>query len=111
MRLARHPPIEAVRSGAELEGRQSSLFGVQLSLPPSPELPLTAAASLTFDQLQKLFGPGKNISNVPASGPAPVLLRLDDWFVLVPEYEELSARMEADTVMTNKLGACGGAAD
>ena len=54
--------------------------------------------------MQKLFGPGKNISLVPASGPAPVVVRLEEWFTLVPEYERLSAVMEQDAAMVKQLG-------
>jgi len=53
--------------------------------------------------IQKLYGEGKNISDVPASGPAPVLLRLDDWLTITPDYELASARMEADAAMKKQL--------
>eukprot|EP00197_Chlamydomonas_leiostraca_P009048 CAMPEP_0202871570 /NCGR_PEP_ID=MMETSP1391-20130828/19061_1 /ASSEMBLY_ACC=CAM_ASM_000867 /TAXON_ID=1034604 /ORGANISM="Chlamydomonas leiostraca, Strain SAG 11-49" /LENGTH=409 /DNA_ID=CAMNT_0049552413 /DNA_START=223 /DNA_END=1452 /DNA_ORIENTATION=+ len=41
--------------------------------------------------------------DIPAAGPAPVLLRFKDWQVLVPEYVRLSAQMEADEEMKKAL--------
>lgn len=52
----------------------------------------------------KLYGQGKKVTDVPASGPAPVLLRFDDWMVLVPEYNRLSIEMEKDEPMKKQLG-------
>ena len=52
----------------------------------------------------KLYGAGKKITDVPASGPAPVILRLEDWLVLVPEYDRLSIQMEKDEPMKKQLG-------
>ena len=47
---------------------------------------------------------GKDINAVPASGPAPAILRFEDWLTIVPDYERLTTVMEADPVMTKKLG-------
>ena len=47
---------------------------------------------------------GKDIKAVPASGPAPAILRFEDWLTIVPDYERLTTVMEADPVMTKKLG-------
>eukprot|EP00798_Chlamydomonas_sp_ICE-L_P020998 gene20998-27856_t len=53
--------------------------------------------------IQRLFGKDKNISLVPASGPAPVLMRWDDWNSIIPDYTAASARMELDEPMVKQL--------
>ena len=52
----------------------------------------------------KLYGEGKKVTDVPASGPAPVILRLEEWLVMVPEYNRLSIQMEKDEPMKKQLG-------
>eukprot|EP00195_Chlamydomonas_chlamydogama_P009547 CAMPEP_0202895500 /NCGR_PEP_ID=MMETSP1392-20130828/4679_1 /ASSEMBLY_ACC=CAM_ASM_000868 /TAXON_ID=225041 /ORGANISM="Chlamydomonas chlamydogama, Strain SAG 11-48b" /LENGTH=453 /DNA_ID=CAMNT_0049580525 /DNA_START=68 /DNA_END=1426 /DNA_ORIENTATION=+ len=54
--------------------------------------------------IQKLLGPGKDIKTVPASGPAPVMLRLQDWLTIIPDYEAKSIQMEQDGPMKKQLG-------
>lgn len=54
--------------------------------------------------IQKLFGKGKDINEVPASGPAPVMIRFDDWLVIGSDYERMSFEMEADAAMVKQLG-------
>ncbi|GAX81923.1 hypothetical protein CEUSTIGMA_g9351.t1 [Chlamydomonas eustigma] len=54
--------------------------------------------------IQKLLGEGKNIATVPASGPAPAILRFDEWMVIGTDYEKASATMEADEAMKKRLG-------
>lgn len=47
---------------------------------------------------------GKDINKVPASGPAPVIIRFDDWMVIGSDYERLSFEMETDAPMVKQLG-------
>jgi len=53
--------------------------------------------------IQKLYGPGKDINDVPASGPAPVMLRLEEWLVIGTDYERLSTEMESDAAIVRQL--------
>eukprot|EP00798_Chlamydomonas_sp_ICE-L_P009119 gene9119-16241_t len=55
--------------------------------------------------IEKLMGqkPTDRPVVVPASGPAPVLMSMDDWLVVVPDYEQASATMEADEKMVKDL--------
>ena len=41
---------------------------------------------------------------MPASGPAPVIIRFDDWMVIGSDYERLSFEMETDAPMVKQLG-------
>lgn len=51
--------------------------------------------------MKKLYnGPVKDI---PPSGPAPVLLRLEEWQLVAPDYKRLSVLMEGDEDMKKKL--------
>ncbi|MEW5312359.1 MAG: hypothetical protein WDW38_004000 [Sanguina aurantia] len=52
--------------------------------------------------MQKLF-PGGDVSTIPPSGPAPVMLRFADWQLLGPDYVSRSAAMEADEGMKKAL--------
>ncbi|GFH32599.1 uncharacterized protein HaLaN_31844, partial [Haematococcus lacustris] len=46
-----------------------------------------------------------NISDIPASGPAPVLMRLQDWYTVAADFVNASRTMEADEEMTKKLAS------
>lgn len=51
--------------------------------------------------MKKLYnGPA---SDIPASGPAPVLMRVADWQVIVKDYLRLSIQMENDEAMKKRL--------
>ncbi|KAG1662465.1 hypothetical protein FOA52_009673 [Chlamydomonas sp. UWO 241] len=53
--------------------------------------------------IQKLYGPGNDINEVPASGPAPVILRHEEWLVIGTDYERLSTEMESDAAIVKQL--------
>lgn len=44
------------------------------------------------------------LQRIPATGPAPVLMRFSEWLRVTPEWEDLTARIEADTNAKSKLG-------
>lgn len=44
--------------------------------------------------IQKLYGPDEDINDVPASGPAPVMIRLEEWLIIGADYERLTYEME-----------------
>lgn len=47
------------------------------------------------------YGP---LSNVPNTGPAPVLMRSADWLRVAPDWERLAAHIEATPEAKDKLG-------
>ena len=44
------------------------------------------------------------LSLVPTTGPAPILMRVADWMTVTPEWERLTAVIEADPVSKQSLG-------
>ncbi|CAL8467638.1 g7176 [Coccomyxa elongata] len=44
------------------------------------------------------------LSNVHGTGPAPVMMRFDEWLEVAPEWERLTAHIEADPESKEKLG-------
>ncbi|KAL6750916.1 hypothetical protein V8C86DRAFT_2795790 [Haematococcus lacustris] len=52
-------------------------------------------------QMKKLYA--GNVSDIPASGPAPVLMRLQDWYTITEDYVAASRIMEGDQEMKSKL--------
>ncbi|KAL3161193.1 hypothetical protein ABBQ38_009560 [Trebouxia sp. C0009 RCD-2024] len=44
------------------------------------------------------------LGDVPGSGPAPVLMRVDEWIKVTPEWERLTAHIEADPKSKEQLG-------
>ena len=44
------------------------------------------------------------LSNIPNTGPAPVLLRAADWRKVVPDWERLTAHIEATPAAKTRLG-------
>lgn len=67
-----------------------------------PACQLPSHAPMQVPSMKKLY-PG-NITDIPPSGPAPVLMRFDEWMVITPDYVRLSAQMEADAAMKKALG-------
>lgn len=43
---------------------------------------------------------------VPQSGPAPVLMRLEDWHKVVPTYLEMAMAIERSESAKHGLGEC-----
>eukprot|EP00892_Ulva_mutabilis_P001996 jgi/Ulvmu1/11798/UM080_0009.1 len=44
------------------------------------------------------------LQRIPATGPAPVLMRFSEWLRVTPEWEDLTARIEGDANAKAKLG-------
>lgn len=44
------------------------------------------------------------LQRVQATGPAPVLMRFSEWLRVTPEWEALTAQIEADAAAKEKLG-------
>ncbi|EIE24619.1 hypothetical protein COCSUDRAFT_14028 [Coccomyxa subellipsoidea C-169] len=44
------------------------------------------------------------LSGIHGSGPAPVMMRFDEWMEVAPEWERLTAHIEADMESKEKLG-------
>jgi len=53
--------------------------------------------------ISKFYGGGDR-SIIPRSGPAPVVMRLDEWMKVGPNYVNVSAAIESDNVCKEKLG-------
>ncbi|KAK9795215.1 hypothetical protein WJX73_002433 [Symbiochloris irregularis] len=55
--------------------------------------------------MRKMFPEDRGpISRVPGSGPAPVMLRVHEWAKVIPDWERLTAHIEADKESKEKLG-------
>jgi hypothetical protein len=49
----------------------------------------------------------KDIDDVPASGPAPVMIRLEEWLIIGADYERLTYEMELAPEIVAQLGEGG----
>lgn len=55
--------------------------------------------------LRKMYSEAQGpLSDVPGSGPAPVMLRVHELFKVVPDWERLTAHIEADKESKDRLG-------
>ncbi|DBA81022.1 TPA: hypothetical protein ACH3X2_007228 [Trebouxia sp. C0005] len=55
--------------------------------------------------MRKMYPAEKGpLTNVPGSGPAPVMMRLAEWIKVTPDWERLTAHIEADPESKEKLG-------
>ncbi|KAL6766916.1 hypothetical protein ACKKBG_A37880 [Auxenochlorella protothecoides x Auxenochlorella symbiontica] len=55
------------------------------------------------NEMQKL-SPGVDVKSIPPTGPAPIVLSLQDWIKVTPSWERLTAAIEADTEVRDRLG-------
>lgn len=53
--------------------------------------------------MKKLWPEGK-LEDIPGTGPAPLLMRTADWRQITPDWEEYTAKVEADAELTKQLG-------
>lgn len=44
------------------------------------------------------------VSDIPSTGPAPILMRVEDWHIVTPEWERFAAQIEADSDIVKRLG-------
>lgn len=44
------------------------------------------------------------LTDIPGSGPAPALMRVEEWKKVTPEWEKITAEIEADAEAKEKLG-------
>lgn len=55
--------------------------------------------------MRKMYPAEKGpLTDVPGSGPAPVMMRVDEWKKVTPDWERLTAHIEADPESKEKLG-------
>jgi len=90
---------------------ESDYIFVKPLLPPAVELDSTKTYGFHFHYIQPAFhvedvkklydGPPEDVQS---TGPAPLLMTVDNWMKITPMWEELTARIEADEGMKNRLG-------
>lgn len=90
------------------------VFMRPLELPPPGTPPRARGAAWAFpfdyieplaypDEMKRLWPQGK-ASDVPNTGPAPVLMSVEDWRRVTPDWERLAAQIERDEDMKKYLG-------
>ena len=57
-----------------------------------------------ISEVMKRFFPGRPASEIPPTGPAPALMRVHEWLSIIPQWEKLTADIEADEEAKEKLG-------
>jgi hypothetical protein len=55
------------------------------------------------DVMEKFY-PGGKSTEIPATGPAPALMRVHEWISIMPHWERITAEIEEDTNAKAKLG-------
>ena len=76
---------------------------MMMTAPDCASYPLPATAPDCAYIIKRLYSEG-DPAEVPASGPAPVLLRFNELATLVPAWEVITAAIEADKEAVKKLG-------
>lgn len=87
------------------------VFIKPLELPPPQHAQRGMAWIFPFGYINPLANPqlmkrlyDGNVKDIPGTGPAPVLMKREDWELITPEWERLSAVIEADDEMKRALG-------
>lgn len=52
----------------------------------------------------KILYPGGDVNAIPRSGPAPILMTLDNWLRVTNDWEDMAAKIEANDAIKKKLG-------
>jgi hypothetical protein len=58
---------------------------------------------MQVEAMRKLYPEGEP-SDVQSSGPAPLLMSLENWLKVTPGWEEMAAMIESDEFLKNRLG-------
>ncbi len=90
---------------------ESDYIFVKPLLSPATDLDRTKTYGFYFHYIQPAFHPEdmKKLydgppEDVQSTGPAPLLMTVENWMKVTPIWEELTARIEADEGMKNRLG-------
>eukprot|EP00889_Picochlorum_renovo_P006827 jgi/Picre1/33857/NNA_001336.t1 len=52
----------------------------------------------------EILYPGGDVNAIPNSGPAPILMTLDNWLRVTNDWEDMAAKIEANDAIKKKLG-------